>query len=66
MEASALLCLKGTSFNKISHRVLGATAMHDLLSRVVRITDQRPRDVLEKLASLELPHRLTSLHWNKK
>ena len=59
--AYALLGLVGLSFDDVGHRVLGTSAVNDLLRRVVRIVDERPRDVAEVAALGQLLHRLARL-----
>ena len=59
--AYALLGLVGLSFDDVGHRVLRTSAVDDLLRRVVRVVDERPRDVAEVAALGQLLHRLARL-----
>ena len=61
LVADALIRLVGLSFDDVGHRVFGTQAVHDLLRRVVRIIDERPRDVAEEATLWQLFHRLTRL-----
>jgi len=59
--ADALLRLVRLSLDDVGHRVLGTGAVDDLLRRVVRVVDERPRDVAEVAALRQLLHRLARL-----
>ena len=61
LVADALIRLVGLSFDDVGHRVFGTQAVHDLLRRVVRVIDERPRDVAEEATLWQLFHRLTRL-----
>lgn len=39
--------LEGVALDDVSHGVLGAGAVHDLLRHVVRVSDESPRDIAE-------------------
>ena len=66
LEADALVRLVGLSFDDVGHRVLGTLAVHDLLRRVVRIVDERPRDVAEESALCQFLDRFARLCLAKK
>ncbi len=51
-RAAVFIRLKRVPLDEVSHAVLRATTMHDLLRRVVRIRHVSPRDVSEVLATL--------------
>jgi len=59
--ADALLRLVGLSLDDVGHRVLGTGAVHDLLCRIVRVVDERPRYVAEVATLGQLFHRLARL-----
>ncbi len=61
LVAYTLLRLVRLPFDDVSHGILGALAVHHLLRRVVRVVDERPRDVAEEPALWQLLDRLARL-----
>ena len=49
------------SLDQVGHTVLGTSAVHDLLTRVVRVHDVGPCYITEVFAFLQLLDRLTNL-----
>ena len=66
LVADALVGLVGLPFDDVGHRVFRTETVHDLLRRVVRIVDERPRHVAEEAALGQLLRRLARLGKQKR
>ena len=56
-----LVSVISMSLDQVGHAVLGASAVHDLLARVVWVHDVGPCNITEVFAFLQLFNRLTNL-----